>query len=65
MATDESEEIAGRRIDFWARPKDMVAINEMMDLLGGSDMTTAIRAALGLVRHVKLSLDRTSLTNAD
>ena len=65
MATDESEARDGRRIDFVARPRDMEAINELMDLLGGCDMTTAIRAALGLSRHVRLSLDRTSITNAD
>ena len=57
-------EPGGRRIDFIARDEDMDTIREIQGLLG-CDMTHAIRAALGVVKNVKLNLERKSLINTD
>jgi hypothetical protein len=59
-----SESGGWRRIDFIARDEDMEIIREIMNLMG-CDMTHAIRASLGIMRHVKLGLDRSSLIKGD
>lgn len=54
-----------RRIDFVAKPEHQRIISDIQVLLGGCDMTTAIRAALGLADRIKLQIHRSNLIKDD